>query len=417
MSVVDLPAFGSTPSTGNLLGDALFDNDSVLNSRGSDVLSDFKPMEEVKSRTDDVEARSAEQTVLKKEQKEQVELNKSLSPLDMLKNDGNPLDNRAETSVPEERKMVRVEASDPYSSQSLSSVRRKTLKPRVAEEVSESNSDDVQKLERVLAQAQDIHEQCLSALTKLQNTNVQNERRYALYLTIAFSILAVLTVVGVYVGVNMHNKSRDNEVKYKSETFQRMVEAKQVAENEFERDKAGSRAAFEVYQCIEQGLFEESVEKFTSVRDILTHPAEIALLEQKIDDIRWKIAENAYHDGVMLFNASNYEQSRDAFLKSLQYKENTAYLPRLNYYLAMSLYQLGDYEGARRYFSQINSSDVGSDMDANTRFYRAVSAEKLGDEAEAFEQYDQFLKKYRYHRLADEAVKRRARVESARQVR
>ena len=156
------------------------------------------------------------------------------------------------------------------------------------------------------------------------------------------------------------------------------------------------------------------MEKFNEVRGELTHPAEIALLEQKIDEIRWNLAETAYHEGVARFNAANYEQARDAFFNSLSHKKDTAYTPRLNYYLAMSLYQLGDFEGAWRYFSQITPSELSTEMDANTRFYRAVSAEKIGDEAEAAEQYDLFLKKFRNHRLADEATKRRSKLDANR---
>ena len=79
----------------------------------------------------------------------------------------------------------------------------------------------------------------------------------------------------------------------------------------------------------------------------------------------------------------------------------------------MSLYQLGDFEGARRYFALISPSDLNSDMDAEARFFRALAAEKLGDYAEAFEQFDQFLKKYRYHKHSDEAAKHRTKLESS----
>ena len=50
-------------------------------------------------------------------------------------------------------------------------------------------------------------------------------------------------------------------------------------------------------------------------------------------------------------------------------------------------------------------------MDANTRYYRAVSAEKTGNDAEAYEQFDQFIKKYRYHKLAEDASKRRTKLD------
>ena len=115
----------------------------------------------------------------------------------------------------------------------------------------------------------------------------------------------------------------------------------------------------------------------------------------------------------MLYNASNYEQARDAFFKSLSHKENTAYTPRLNFHLAMSLYQLGDFEGARHYFSRLSPNDLSADMDATARFTRALCAEKLGFDDEAYEQFDAFLKKYRFHKLSDEASKHRAKLEGA----
>ena len=253
-----------------------------------------------------------------------------------------------------------------------------------------------------------------NTLTKMQNTNALNERRYALYITMAMIVFMVVIIIGVYVGVNMRNTAKDNEYKLKSDAYKSLIESKQVIEKELERDQEGLKAAFEVYQLIENGSFKEAVDRFVEIRDKLTHPAETALLEQRIDDIRWQLAENAYNDGYSKYNVSNYEQARDAFFESLAFKENTSYTPRLYYYLAMSLFQLNDYEGARRYFAMINTSELNSEMDANTKYYWGISAEKIGDESEAFEQYDSFLKKYRYHRLADEVVKKRARVESAR---
>ena len=420
-SVVDLPAVTSTTTTGNLLGDALFDPEpSSPDTRPENLLERITDSSDTSDISDSdlfgaQDSDASKRTVQRSDVRSETSL-KAASPLDMLKSDEDSQLEQFAAGDTSQRKVIKIDA-DPASSQSLASVRRKKLKPKdpVVFDEDKDDAQDVVKLEQILRQAQDINQKCLDTLVKLQNTNAQNERRYALYLTIAFSILTILTVVGVYVGVNMHNKSKDSELRLKHDSYQSILEAKKVIEDEFERDKAGSKAAFEVYQYIEEGMFVESVDKFNEVRDTITHPAEIALLEQRIDDIRWKIAENAYNDGLSLFQSNNYEQARDYFLKSLQYKENTSYLPRLYYYLAMSCFNLNDYEGARRYFSQIHSSDLNAEMDANAKYYHGIAAEKLGDDADAFDQYDQFLKKYRYHSKADEVVKKRARVESARQ--
>ena len=397
----------AAPSTGNLLGDAL-----MLSEPSSASLLDLKGELHESSE-------SREVVTLKPETPEVIQ-----SPIDLLKTSESDKKNE---SQPKPRVERRAEIVDPDNynrpqddslsdlpsftmPDSIRTLKRKTAPQHEtpAEAPHEPDAEDV------LAQARAINSRCLDTLTRLQNTNAQNERRYVLYLSIGFIILAILTVTGVVVGMGMRNTAKYNELKFKHEVYTNTLNANAVLEAEFEKEKRGSAAAYEVYQHIAQGEFVEAVEKFNEVRGELTHPAEIALLEQKIDEIRWNLAEKAYHDGVMRFNSANYEQARDAFFKSLSHKKNTDYTPRLNYYLAMSLYQLGDFEGARRYFSEITPSDLSAEMDANTRFYRAVSAEKLGDVTEAAEQYDMFLKKFRNHRLADLATKNRAKLDTSR---
>lgn len=261
-----------------------------------------------------------------------------------------------------------------------------------------------------LATSREFHQRALDTLTKLQNTNAQNERQYKTILFVALAFMIAVVIVVCFAYAKLYRLSQANELRALNERYTRVLDEKEILASEFNKEKAGSEAAFAVYQLIEKGLFEDAIERFNETRDALTHPAEIALLEQKIDALKWKLAENAFHDGLMLYNAQNFEQSRDAFFKSLTLKENTAYASRLFYFLAMSLYQLGDFEGARKYFMSITASDLGADMEANARFYRAVSEEKLGNDADAYEQFDGFLKKFRYHKFADEAVKHRSKL-------
>lgn len=420
-SVVDLPAVGVNAVSGNLLGDAVMnelqgttpevDDGAACSLVGLTSESTINKSQEVNHSDlmDDFQV-SESGITLKGEFDNELVLS---SPLDALRtektSDGGA--NEFDLPVVDAGKVVKQAELGQSQIVRLSGKKKSAKASPVVESCS---SAYISQLEDLLEQSREANQKCLDTLAKLQNTNIQNERRYTLNLIIAFSVLAGLTVIGVWVGSSLNSKAKYHESKYRNEAYLNAVTARKILDAEFDREKRGSAAAFEVYQRIEQGLYEESIEKFVEVRDQLTHPAEIALLEQRIDEIQWKLAENAYHDGVMLFNASNFEQARDAFFKSLSHKENTAYSPRLNYYLAMSLFELGDFEGARRYFSYINSADLSSDLDAQARYYRAIAAEKLGDEAEAYEQFDQFLRKYRYHRLAAEAAKHRAKVESGR---
>lgn len=416
-SVVDLPP--ASPSTGNLLGDALMQSDASVPAMFG--LAGESSDAHVSSKVDDVTDSSISPDIVAL--KPDVS-DAPVSPIDLLKS---PDDDRSADKQPKQRVEKRAEIVDPdnYSKpadseklsdlsafampDSIRTLRRKSaVQADASVEKAEPTPDDL------LAQARAINAKCLETLTVMQNTNAQNERRYALYLSIGFIILAILTVIGVVIGMGMRNTAKYNELRFKHEVYKNAVESSEVLAAEFEKEKRGSAAALEVYQLIEKGDFDDAVKRFNEVRGELTHPAETELLKQKIDEIQWRLAENAYHEGVMRFNTSNYELARDAFFQSLSHQENTPYTPRLNYYLAMSLYQLGDFEGARRYFSQITPSDMSPEMDANTRFYRAVSAEKLGDETEAAEQYDMFLKKFRNHRLADLAAKNRAKLDTSR---
>lgn len=435
-SVVDLPVVSNASVQGNLLGDTLVkDSSASMPAISPHSLLGFTS-DSTEIQTQDSEKNNAEvsshssmddgEPVVTFKMDTPQESRPS-SPLDLLHVDNDEdawfEDELAEPVVTKpiirdvtpksDAKPLKKSTQDAQTLQILRlSGKKKPSKTQLP--AAEIQSGDISRLEELLTQTRETNQKCLDTLAKLQNTNAQNERRYTLNLIIAFSILAILTVIGVFVGTGLKNEAKLNDFKFKHEAYTNAVNARKILEAEFEKEKRGSAAAFEVYQRIEQGLFEESVEKFTEVRDELTHPAEIALLEQRIDEIRTKLAENAYHDGVMLYNASNFEQARDAFFKSLSYKENTAYSPRLNYYHAMSLFELGDFEGARRYFAYINSADISADMDAQARFHRAIAAEKLGDDADAYEQFDQFLRKYRYHRLADEAAKHRAKIEPKR---
>ncbi|MBQ9244485.1 MAG: tetratricopeptide repeat protein [Proteobacteria bacterium] len=392
-SVVDLPAVKSDPAPqGNLLGDV------ILEPAG------------LKLHPDTIDIGGSSETA-----EIALEPKISLKTPEPEKRDESPLSRLSETvKSPSTESRALSLATDLPAETDFPPARSKRKSPKNKPAEPEPTTPDTKKLQEILAEVQETNKQCLDTLSRLQNINIQNEKRYALNLIVGFIIVAIIAAIGIFAGLNLKQSAKNSEFKFKQESYNSAIEARNFLEAELEKDRKSSTAAFEVYQKIDKGLFAEAVETFTEVREQLTtHPAEIALLEAKIDEIQRKLAQNAFDSGILLYNASNYEQARDAFFKSLAHNENAPYTPRLNYHLAMSLYQLGDFEGARRYFALISPSELSADMDAQARFYRAMAAEKLGDDAEAFEQFDLFLKKYRYHKLSDEAAKHRSKLESA----
>lgn len=462
-SVVDLPAVGDL-SSGSLLGDDLLPDAGRPESRPRQSLLDLMPaVHDVKSDSDalangdsplnlwrsekngvenstktqghddklDSQLANASENEyrpsergdnLSRERRSIAELkieaaDDSDSPLDALQADADdktpPRSSREPLADPTP---VVLEPAGRSSEPSHNSVRslaaqKARKKQRLVTNEDSSPFISAEKFEETIAMQRDIQTQCIDTLTQLRNTNALNERRYALYLTVGFAILVIVAAIGIFFGVNKQNSAKFQELRFNHEVYKSTLNEKNILAAEYEKEKQGAVAAFEIFKRIENGQLEEAVELFNNTNDSITHPAERALLAHRVDQIRWELAENAFNNGVMLYNAQNYEQARDAFFKSLSLKESTAYAPRLFYFLAMALYQTSDFEGAKRFFARIQPGDLNNEMDANARFYRAVSAEKTGADAEAYEQFDQFIKKYRYHRLADEAAKRRAKLD------
>lgn len=435
-SVVDLPAITDTPS-GSLLGDDLLTDTPRNDSPPKKSLLDLVASSEI-SRVNELADENLSRAPMhdhapqEDESKPLISIKSELptessSPLDRLPSADPNIDPIDDTQASPSHPQSTTSEFDACNSNSclqpnrLSSKNSNEMSSLVAQKARRKanapspsptqTTVDQEKLDEILTQNREIQKQCIDTLNRLQNTNSLNEKRYALSLLIGFIVLTIVAVIGIAFGVKRQNTAKFNELRFNHEVYTKLVGEKDVLEREYEKEKQGASIAYDIFKLIEDGQQEAAVEKFNDSREHITHPAERELLSQRIEQIRWELAENAFAHGVMMYNATNFEQARDAFFKSIAQKENTSYAPRLNYYLAMSLYQLSDFEGARRYFALISPGDLNSEMDANARFYRAVATEKVGNDAEAFDLYDQFIKKYRYHKFADEATKRRAKLD------
>ena len=253
------------------------------------------------------------------------------------------------------------------------------------------------------------------ALAQLQAATDRAERHHFFNSAAAYVLFCLILTLGLYFALNYRAAAKYATQAVSQERYEKLLNAKKILDAEFERDERAKSEAYEIYQLIEQERNEEAIERYIKVQADITRPAESALLAQKIDTIRWRLADSAYHDGIILFREQNYDQARDAFFKSLSYKETTAYTHMLHYYLATCLFNLGDFEGARSNFEKAQESgQLNAEFDANARYYRAVAAEKVGDLSEAYTQYDMFTRKYRYHKNADDANRAKARLEKTR---
>ncbi|MFA5624784.1 MAG: tetratricopeptide repeat protein [Bradymonadales bacterium] len=290
----------------------------------------------------------------------------------------------------------------------------KLLAQKEGEKTKDKIANELGRIRAVLNQSEALNRNLTESVQALQKRQLQAERRVFFNSAVAYILFCVVIASGLYFSLNYKAKAKYNEQLAQIEGYKSLVNVKQILEQEFEKSQIASKQAFEVYQLSEQGRYDEALQRFTEVRGNLNHPAELALLEERIENIRWKLANNSYREALGLYLEGNLEQARDTFFKSQSYKKDTPYTHLLNHYLAMSLFNLGDYEGARQFFREALSADLAPEMDAISRYNFAFASEKVGANTEAYEAYEAFIKKYRYHRLADDASKRQSRLERAR---
>ena len=269
-------------------------------------------------------------------------------------------------------------------------------------------------LQSLLAQAETLTRNLNENILSIKQAQSKMDRRNILNSAVAYVIFCVIITLGLYFALNNKASMLNYKTKFDEENYRSMQASYQISKNEFEKNQKAAHQAYEVYQLIEQSRYDDAIRRFNEVRAELTHPAELALLEEKIETIRWKLAESIYRQALSLYNEGSYEQARDGFLQSIEYKSITSYTHLLHYYLAMSLFNLGDFEGSRHYFEEALRAELNSEMDASARYNLAFATEKVGDSENAYALYETFIKKYRYHRLSEDAAKRQLKLEQKR---
>lgn len=253
-------------------------------------------------------------------------------------------------------------------------------------------------------------------LRALSQRQASYESKAVLNSVFAYVIFCALIFGALYFVFDLRSAKNAVDERYYETEFERQAERLTLLEAELEKYRQGSHHAFEVYQLIEQARHTEALERYVAVRDRIINPAEAAMLEARVGAVRWKLAENAYREGLDFFTKENHEQARDAFFHSLSLQTDTPYVHLLNYHLGLSLYHLGDFQGSRHYFEAALAKELPRDLESEARYLYAVATENVGMASEAFELYDAFLKRYRsYNAHADDVHKRMGRIERSQQ--
>ncbi len=257
----------------------------------------------------------------------------------------------------------------------------------------------------------DTHLRSLEQLsTQLKNAQHRAARGHLFTSAVAYILFCIIISTLLYFALNYRYESRQVKAQYTREHFEKLQTDLKTTREELDANLASAELAFKIYRQVEEGKYDDALKAFLENRDAITHPAELALLEQKVEAIKWKLADNSYRNGMSFFQDTNYEQARDAFFKSLSYQQQTPNTHLLYYYLATSLYELGDYRGAIVHYKQALQYELGSEYDANARFYLARALERVGNLSDAYRRYETFTRKYRYHRFNEEAKKRMAKI-------
>jgi tetratricopeptide (TPR) repeat protein len=238
------------------------------------------------------------------------------------------------------------------------------------------------------------------------------ERRFVVNSVAAYVLFAALSFVGLLLffkaSVSRNQIDRELVAQQQEESEARVAEL----EADLERRRQSEREAYEFFELLASGRRDEVVERFPTVQGRLIDRATIELYRREVERIRHELAREAYDLGVQNYDNELWQDTRDAFLRSLAYVELTHYSPDLHYRLGEALYELNDYGGAVRYYELTLATDALNRTDSVTAsFHKAEALRRLERYPEALDAYRHFLRRYESHSWAATARQRVASIE------
>lgn len=228
----------------------------------------------------------------------------------------------------------------------------------------------------------------------------------------AYVLFALLTFAGLLLffkaSVARAQLDRELVAQQQTELESRIADL----EAEKERRREAETQAYEFYELLVSGRRDEVVERFPSVQGRLVDRATIELFRREVDRIRHDLASESYELGTQRYENGQWQEARDALLRSIAFVEVAPYSPDLNFRLGQSLFELDDFAGAVRYYDlAIAANTLGRNDQIVATFRRAEALRRLERFADAIEGYRLFLRRFDGHSWAPAARERIASIE------
>ena len=224
------------------------------------------------------------------------------------------------------------------------------------------------------------------------------QRRAFVNSAVAYVLFAVLSFLGIFLFFRATTKRSvaDRDVIAAQERY--LEERVAELETELERRRDAERQAWTFYELLETGNRIEVVERFPQIQGRLIDRASIELFRREVDRIRQELANEAYAEGMRAASNSRWQEARDAFQRSLSYREFAPYTPTLHYQLGEALFQLDDHTAATRYFNlALASRQLARADEVVATYHLAEALRSSGRDREALEAYRTFAQQFPNH--------------------
>lgn len=214
----------------------------------------------------------------------------------------------------------------------------------------------------------------------------------------AYVLFTVLAVGGLFLFFRAATSSSSADEQVVQDQFRQFERRIEELEQEVERRRDSEKEAWGFYELLERGSSEEVVERFPSVQSRLVDRASIELFRREVDRIRQQLATDAFAEGMRAYSASRWQDARESFQRSLNYREFAPYTPELNYHLGDALFHLNDHATAVRYYNTaIASGELSRDLEPLATYRLGESLRAMGRDREALEVYKSFQQRFPSH--------------------
>jgi tetratricopeptide (TPR) repeat protein len=235
---------------------------------------------------------------------------------------------------------------------------------------------------------------------------VTNQQKHLFNSAAAYILFVIIIFSATYLLFKAQTSNYERSLLHNDETISTMNnELSEMRQILTEEEEANSYA-LQLFELIQNGRREETVDLFPRVQSQLTNQVIIDLLRERVEGFRFSLAHESFREGMMQFQAEEWAIARDRYLESLHHLSLTPWTPELNYHLGRSLYLLEDYEGSLQYFeSALSTEDLDASQMALSHYYKALALEETGRLSEALEAFRLYRREFSTHTYTARALR------------